>query len=99
MASDDDYLAFLNKAAENPSAGVRTETGATATGQRPFRATEQGVAIPQPLVRVTQGAVYTTDADEPFEPVALRWDEAGKGLPDEGEHFLFADICDGGDFS
>jgi len=99
--SDQDYMAFLNKANEDPAAGV-VATGANAGGgaqtkNHVFRATEDGVEVPAAIVRLCGrhaggggdgGVYYTSDADEPFEAVALGWDEAGRGLPDEGGFFL-----------
>ncbi len=93
MASDEDYVAFLDKANKDPSEGyAKPQTAAAAAGSeggnKQFRATEEGVKIPKPLRAVTRKGdevFYTSDADEPFEAVALKWDEAGKGLPDEGE--------------
>lgn len=94
MASDEDYMAFLNKANQDPSEGVAAPAQAPGQGQEGrarLRTTQQGVEVPAPLARlVGKGdAFYVSDADEPFEAVALGWDEAGKGLPDEGRHFSF----------
>ncbi|KAL2139731.1 hypothetical protein VTI28DRAFT_4740 [Corynascus sepedonium] len=92
--SDQDYMAFLNKANEDPSKGATSSTaitGAATNNQGPrkkFRATQEGVEVPGPIAKVCgKGDVsfYASDADEPFEAVALRWDEGGKGLPDEEE--------------
>lgn len=84
MATDDDYMNFLDKANKDPSEGY-AKPQAQSQGQQ-FRATEQGVEVPKPLLQVTKGeSFYSSDADEPFEAVALRWDEGGKGLPDEEE--------------
>jgi len=96
--SDQDYMAFLNKANEDPSKGATSSTaitGAATNNQGPrkkFRATQEGVEVPGPIAKVCgKGDVsfYASDADEPFEAVALRWDEGGKGLPDEGEVLSF----------
>lgn len=84
MASDEDYMSFLDKANQDPSAGV-PKTNQPRVAKAEFKTTDSGVEIPAPLKEVTQNAFYTSDADEPFVPVALKWDEAGKGLPDEGE--------------
>ncbi|KAL2185239.1 hypothetical protein L209DRAFT_712473 [Thermothelomyces heterothallicus CBS 203.75] len=93
--SDQDYMAFLDKANEDPSKGVTSAAAAAAGGaatnqgaKTEFRATQEGVEVPAPIARVCgKGDVsfYASDADEPFEDVALRWDEGGKGLPDEEE--------------
>lgn len=82
MASDDDYMNFLNKANEDPSAGS-AQTTSKEQGKREFKATDKGAEIPQPLVAATKEAFYMSDADEPFVPVSLAW-EKGSGLPNEG---------------
>ncbi len=89
MSSDQDYAAFLDKANEDPAKGVAA-SGAGRKKRVEFRTTEEGVVVPAVLIRVcSRGAFYVSDADEPFKPVALGWDEGGKGLPDEGEFFFF----------
>lgn len=85
MASDEEYLNFLDKANEDPSKGV-AKSQSQGPAQAQFKTTDQGVEIPAALKEVTKDAFYVSDADEPFVPVALNWDEAGKGLPDEGEN-------------
>ena len=84
MASDEDYMAFLNKANEDASGGQQANTAA-AGAQSAFKTTDAGIEIPKEIQEVCQkGEVYVSDADEPFEPVALKW--AGEdGLPDEGD--------------
>lgn len=84
MASDEDYMSFLDKANQDPSAGV-AKTNQQGLAQVEFKTTDSSVQIPAALKQVTQNAFYRSDADEPFVPVALNWDEAGQGLPDEGE--------------
>ncbi|KAK5660991.1 hypothetical protein OQA88_12368 [Cercophora sp. LCS_1] len=82
MASDEDYMAFLNKANQDPSEGY-TKTKATAAGG-PFKTTDAGEEIPKCLTKVAKGdTFYVSDADEPFVGVALRF--GGGGLPDEEE--------------
>jgi hypothetical protein len=90
MASDEDYMAFLNKANQDPSEGV-TPASTQAQGKPVFRTRQEGVEVPAVLDRLAKhgGAFYTSDADEPFEAVALAWDEDGKGLPDEGGFSFF----------
>ena len=87
MASDDDYLAFLNKANQDPSEG-HSSAKATASSNSPFKTTDSSVSIPRVLQTLTQrkDLVYASDADEPFVPVALAFQAEGKGggLPDEG---------------
>ncbi|KAL2759438.1 hypothetical protein ACRALDRAFT_1060514 [Sodiomyces alcalophilus JCM 7366] len=85
MASDEDYMAFLNKANEDPQAGYpkQADTGAG----KGFKAQDTGVEVPKPIAAALEKGdkVYVSDADEPFVAVALSWDEGGKGLPDEVE--------------
>jgi hypothetical protein len=84
MASDEEYMNFLDKANKDPAEGLVNQRGLS-NGRHEFKATDAGAQIPQPLVQATTDAFYTSDGDEPFVPVYLSWDEAGKGLPDEGE--------------
>lgn len=86
-------MAFLNKANEDPAKGTASTTAAAKNkeGKKKFRTRQEGVEVPAPLTRVCErdgGAFYVSDADEPFEAVALGWDEGGKGLPDEGTLFF-----------
>lgn len=63
--SDADYEAFLNKANANSNEGkaqAQSESGGYGTKS-------VNTAVPQALKSVE--ATYTSDADEPFEPVAL----------------------------
>ena len=79
MASDEDYAAFLDKANADPNEGVsKTQS----SGRIELKAVESGVKIPASLKKVTKDAFYTSDADEPFEPVGLKFE--GKTLPDAG---------------
>ncbi|KAA8564941.1 hypothetical protein MFRU_008g02090 [Monilinia fructicola] len=78
MASDEDYMAFLNKANEDPSAG--TSNAASSSKKVELKTTDDGVDVPGVLVRATKDAWYVSDADEPFVVVALKHDG---GLPDE----------------
>lgn len=82
MASDEDYMAFLNKANQDPSAGQAVKSSSSA--KQTFKTTDSGAQVPAVLKTAVKDAFYTSDADEPFEPVCLNWDEGGKGLPDEG---------------
>ncbi|KAI1471343.1 uncharacterized protein F4812DRAFT_413635 [Daldinia caldariorum] len=84
MASDDDYMAFLNKANKDPSEG-HAKAQSTSTSKQEFKATDEGAQIPAVIQEATKDTFYISDADEPFVPVYLAWDESGKGLPDEEE--------------
>jgi hypothetical protein len=87
MASDEDYMAFLNKANEDPSKGYNTTSAAAATGagsgKIQLKTVDAGVEVPRELKAATDKEewVYISDADEPFVAVSLRLE--GSTLPDE----------------
>ncbi|KAJ5780195.1 hypothetical protein N7457_005355 [Penicillium paradoxum] len=72
MSSDDAYMSFLDKANADVSgqAPQGTDTIKTET-------VHSSLSVPKPLQSVNE--YYTSDTDEPFEPVALKWDGAAKG--------------------
>lgn len=76
MASDEDYMAFLNKANQDPGAVSTQETGKVKT-----KTVDQGSEVPKGIKAACKDAFYVSDADEPFEEVSLKHE--GK-LPDEG---------------
>ena len=80
MASDDDYMAFLNKANKDPNEGTAKTQGKE---KIELKAVDQGVKVPAGLKKATSDAFYVSDADEPFVPVVLKYE--GKKLPDEGQ--------------
>ncbi|RDA83631.1 hypothetical protein CP532_2838 [Ophiocordyceps camponoti-leonardi (nom. inval.)] len=88
MASDEDYMAFLDKA--NKDLGDGQAAAAAAEAQRSggdkfsFKAVDEGSAVPATIRDVCKKEVYVSDADEPFEEVSLKWTGEG-GLPDEVE--------------
>jgi hypothetical protein len=86
MASDEDYIAFLEKANQDPGAGVKSAgAGAGAKGRGvQLKTVDHGVEVPHELKIPTEKEewVYISDADEPFVPVALKIEE--DELPDEG---------------
>ncbi|KAI1269620.1 hypothetical protein F5Y18DRAFT_104984 [Xylariaceae sp. FL1019] len=81
MASDEDYMAFLDKANKDPNEGHAKSQSKDAE----FKAMDEGAQAPAAIQEATKDAFYVSDADEPFVPVCLAWDEGGKGLPDESE--------------
>lgn len=83
MASDEDYMAFLDKANRDPNEGTAKTQG---KGKVELKALDQGVTIPAALKKATSDAFYVSDADEPFVPVCLKFE--GKKLPDEGQLLL-----------
>lgn len=86
MASDEDYMAFLNKAnkdADEAHAYAAETVRAQAGARAQLKTLDAGETAPQVIADVCKQAVYTSDADEPFKEVSLRWKGQG-GLPDEG---------------
>lgn len=83
MATDDEYMDFLNKANEDPGQGSASTQAQGGQAKKELKAADHGANIPQPLVKATKDAFYMSDSDEPFVPVSLAW-EKGEGLPDEG---------------
>ena len=73
MASDEDYTSFLEKANQ--------DTGATHASSQSASAVTKAVDTDVPATLQKVQAYYTSDADEPFEPVSLKW--KGKDLPSE----------------
>lgn len=63
MTSDANYMSFLDKANQDVSGGqpvnIKTQT------------VHSSISVPEVLKSV--GRDYVSDADEPFEPVALEW--------------------------
>ncbi|KAK4166101.1 ribosomal protein L3 [Cladorrhinum sp. PSN259] len=85
--SDEDYMAFLNKANQNPSA----EAAENSNKKPPaFKTMEEGVEVPKALREAVKDEWYASDADEKFEAVGLKLEASGSGggdgkLPDEEE--------------
>ncbi len=93
MASDEDYMAFLNKANQDAdeahAAHAATAAQNSNSSKTMLKALDAGEEAPKEIREVCGKAVYVSDADEPFEQVSLQWTGEG-GLPDEGEFcFLF----------
>ena len=90
MASDDDYMAFLDKANQDLSDGqARAAEQKNKQQSGPFKALDAGTQVPKAIRDVCQSKVYVSDADEPFEPVVLQWKE---DLPDERKLLLPATL-------
>lgn len=85
MASDAEYANFLEQANRDPSEGTVKES--SSKGKGGFKAMDEGVTVPTVLKKAVVDAFYTSDADEPFEVVGLRFDRAK--LPDEGWFFFY----------
>ena len=75
MSSDDAYSSFLDQANQDTGAGK-----ASAQSKRQTASTKAvDTDVPAVLQKVEQ--YYTSEADEPFEPVSLEW--SGKNMPSE----------------
>lgn len=79
MASDEDYNSFLDQA--NQDTGTSNTSAQSTLAQLKATDTE----IPTELQSVDQ--YYTSEADEPFEPVSLAW--KGKSMPSESRLPIF----------
>ncbi|KAF9239563.1 hypothetical protein CBS147333_8795 [Penicillium roqueforti] len=73
MSSDDAYMSFLDKA----NADVSGSAPQQGTGTVKTETVHSSLSVPKALQSVD--AYYISDTDEPFEPVALKWDGAAKG--------------------
>ncbi|KAM0258283.1 hypothetical protein ACHAQJ_003925 [Trichoderma viride] len=82
MASDEDYMAFLNKANQDADEGKAATT--QSSGQRAFKTADEGSELPKSIANACKDAFYVSEADEPFKGVSLKWKGEG-GLPDEVE--------------
>ncbi|KAL8947799.1 MAG: hypothetical protein Q9222_005956 [Ikaeria aurantiellina] len=79
MSSDDAYSSFLEQANQDTGgSNVTTQDNTSST-----KAVDS--EIPPALLKIEQ--YYTSEADEPFEPVSLQWE--GSNIPSENE---FADL-------
>lgn len=81
MATDEDYMAFLDKANQDPNEGVAKGSG---NGKVQLKNVDEGVKVPACIQKVLKedDKFYVSEADEPFVGVALKLAK-GKGLPDE----------------
>jgi len=76
MSSDADYASFLDKANQDTGSKNASTQSKKAVGTKSVN-----TAVPKALEQVQE--YYTSDADEPFEPVSLAYE--GEGLPSAGE--------------
>ncbi|KAI9368591.1 hypothetical protein BJX61DRAFT_537138 [Aspergillus egyptiacus] len=84
MSSDDAYMAFLNKANADLDSG-RSQQATQQSSSARTETVDVNVSIPTPLTSVD--AYYVSETDEPFEPVALRWEGAKNGVWPDASHF------------
>lgn len=73
MSSDDAYSSFLDQANQ--------DTGASKVSSKSDTATTKAVNTEVPVGLQNVEQYYTSEADEPFEPVSLQWD--GNNMPSE----------------
>lgn len=73
MSSDDAYSAFLEQANQ--------DTGAGRTSTQSSSATAKAIDTDVPVLLQKVEQYYTSEADEPFEPVSLSW--SGSNMPSE----------------
>ena len=78
MSSDEAYSAFLDQANQDTGAS----DASTQSSHPQLKATDTD--IPATLQNIDQ--TYTSEADEPFEPVSLKW--TGRSMPSESMWFL-----------
>ncbi|KAL5363490.1 hypothetical protein BJX96DRAFT_178115 [Aspergillus floccosus] len=74
--SDDAYMSFLDKA--NADLNSARAEKARRTSVARTETVHMNVRVPAPLTSVD--GYYVSETDEPFEPVALRWEGATKGV-------------------
>jgi hypothetical protein len=75
MSSDDAYSAFLDQANQDTGAHAPAASQKSSSAQLKTTDTE----VPAALLGVD--AYYVSEADEPFEPVSLKW--TGRDMPSE----------------
>ncbi|KAF2808742.1 uncharacterized protein BDZ99DRAFT_477275 [Mytilinidion resinicola] len=76
MSSDADYASFLDKANQDTGANKPSTQSKKKVGTKSV-----DTAVPKALEEVEE--YYVSDADEPFEPVSLKY--KGKGVPSADE--------------
>jgi hypothetical protein len=70
MSSDADYASFLDKA--NQDTGPAEQQ--SSSKKKSYGTKSVDTAVPKTLEKVEE--YYVSDADEPFEPVALKYDRS-----------------------
>jgi hypothetical protein len=73
MSSDADYAAFLDKANQDSGSAEAKD----ASQKRSYGTKSVNTAVPKVLEQVDE--YYVSDADEPFEPVALKYEGESVG--------------------
>lgn len=87
MSSDADYLAFLDKANAQREAGASRALSQPAEPEAiRIETVETGVRVPEALTDISE--YYISETDELFEPVALKWPGAARGIWPEAGKFV-----------
>ena len=84
MTSDEAYGSFLEQANQDTGVG-KSSTKATGAGTKAVN-----TDIPNHLQSIEQ--YYTSEADEPFEPVSLKW--SGNNMPSESTFSYLPSLFD-----
>ena len=80
MSSDESYLSFLNNANADVSQPQASTSATAAPTTQSIHLTE---TIPASLSTIHE-TIYTSETDEPFDPVVLKWADASGGIwPDK----------------
>ncbi|KAI9754928.1 MAG: hypothetical protein M1815_005358 [Lichina confinis] len=88
MSSDADYAAFLGQANQDTGAAKTSSSEDKQSGG--FASTKAVDTDDVPGALKAVDMVYTSESDEPFEPVSLQCD-ASKGWPDEKQFLSLID--------
>ncbi|KUJ18268.1 uncharacterized protein LY89DRAFT_44312 [Mollisia scopiformis] len=83
MATDEEYMSFLDKANQDPNEGAAEAKQQSNGGGGELKALDKGAKVPKVLEEGVKDKYYVSDADEPFVPVCLKLKGKGEGLPDE----------------
>ncbi|KAH9875113.1 hypothetical protein J1614_004602 [Plenodomus biglobosus] len=75
MSSDADYASFLDKANQDTGSAVAQDAS-----KKSYGTNSVNTGVPKALQQVEE--YYTSDADEPFEPVALKFDGSSVSADD-----------------
>lgn len=75
MADDQSYMSFLEKA-NQPLTGYSNASTADSPDKKKLKTMDTGAKVPEVIIKVVEkeDVVYVSDADEPFEGVALKWE-------------------------
>jgi hypothetical protein len=87
MSSDQDYANFLDKANQDTGASTASTQSTSKVGTKAV-----DTEVPSALEGVEE--YYVSEADEPFEPVSLKWSEDGLPSADSFSSLIGKDATD-----